>query len=249
MVSTTSNLIISEKFYKVSGFHGANLQYIALILKLGKVSQFGGTFSPKLTLKLAEPRSIYKNWDVFHCGPHLIFFLQYLKVIVLMPSSVQCVTYQLKNFQKRAKWAASWQNQQNGMCAQRRLRSAWASTQSDQRKMKKSDEESLAPKLPTECTAKTLMKLGRCQGWSESSQGAQLFCWFRHEAAQKYWTRKLLMVISYVNKTQKCWVFAQVFFLCIKLQYWLSVITWPSKIGRMFLYFRILRIMPTPHKE
>ena len=30
------------------------------------------------------------------------------------------------------KWAASWQNQQNGMCAQRRLRSAWASVQYDQ---------------------------------------------------------------------------------------------------------------------
>ena len=29
-------------------------------------------------------------------------------------------------------WAASWQNQQNGMCAQQRLRSAWASAQSDQ---------------------------------------------------------------------------------------------------------------------
>ena len=29
-------------------------------------------------------------------------------------------------------WAASWQNQQNGMCAQRRLRSAWTSAQSDQ---------------------------------------------------------------------------------------------------------------------
>ena len=29
-------------------------------------------------------------------------------------------------------WAASWQNHQNGICAQRRLRSAWASAQSDQ---------------------------------------------------------------------------------------------------------------------
>ena len=28
-------------------------------------------------------------------------------------------------------WAPSWQNQQNGMCTQWRLRSAWASTQSD----------------------------------------------------------------------------------------------------------------------
>ena len=30
-------------------------------------------------------------------------------------------------------WATSWQNQQNGMCAQRRLRSAWAAAQSDWR--------------------------------------------------------------------------------------------------------------------
>ena len=29
-------------------------------------------------------------------------------------------------------WAASWQNVQNGLCAQRRFRSAWASSQSDQ---------------------------------------------------------------------------------------------------------------------
>ena len=29
-------------------------------------------------------------------------------------------------------WAASWQNQQIGMCAQQRLRSAWASAQSEQ---------------------------------------------------------------------------------------------------------------------
>ena len=29
-------------------------------------------------------------------------------------------------------WAVAWQNQQNGMCAQQRLRSAWASAQSDQ---------------------------------------------------------------------------------------------------------------------
>ena len=32
-------------------------------------------------------------------------------------------------------WAASWQNQQNDLCAQRRLRSAWASAQSDQSSM------------------------------------------------------------------------------------------------------------------
>ena len=48
------------------------------------------------------------------------------------------------------KWVASWQNQQNGMCAQRRLRSA----QADQ-SLRCPHEESLGPKLPIERTAKT----------------------------------------------------------------------------------------------
>ena len=32
-------------------------------------------------------------------------------------------------------------------------------------------------------TAKTLIRLGECPGWSESSLGAQSFCWFCHVAA------------------------------------------------------------------
>ena len=78
-------------------------------------------------------------------------------------------------------WATSWENQQNGMCAQRRLRSDWASAQSDQ-SLRCPHEETLGPWLPTECTAKTLIRLGGCPGWSESSLGAQSLCWFCHEA-------------------------------------------------------------------
>ena len=74
-------------------------------------------------------------------------------------------------------WAASWQNQQNGMCAQRRLRSAWASAQSDQ------SLRCLRSLATLERTAKTLIRLGGCPGWFESSLGAQPFCWFYHEAA------------------------------------------------------------------
>ena len=44
------------------------------------------------------------------------------------------------------------------LCAQRRLRSAWASAQSDQ-SLRCPHEESLGSKLPTERTAKTLMRL------------------------------------------------------------------------------------------
>ena len=79
-------------------------------------------------------------------------------------------------------WAASSQNQQNGMCAQRRLTSAWTSAQSDQ-SLRCPHEESLSPWLPIERTTKTLIRLSGCPGWSESSLGSQSFGWFCHEAA------------------------------------------------------------------
>ena len=44
-------------------------------------------------------------------------------------------------------------------------------------------EETLGPQLPTECTAKTLIRLGGCQADTEPSLGAQSLCWFCHKAA------------------------------------------------------------------
>ena len=49
------------------------------------------------------------------------------------------------------------------VCAQRRLRSAWAYAQSDQ-SLRCPHEEILGPQLPTERTAKTLIRLGGCPG-------------------------------------------------------------------------------------
>ena len=57
------------------------------------------------------------------------------------------------------------------VCAQRRLRSAWASAQSDQ-SLRCPHEEALDPKLSIKRTVKTLISLGGCPGWSESSLGA-----------------------------------------------------------------------------
>ena len=69
------------------------------------------------------------------------------------------------------------------VCAQRKLRSAWASAQFDQ-----SLRCALNGLLRTQAffmrTAKSLIRLGGCPGWSESSLGAQSHCWFCHEAAQ-----------------------------------------------------------------
>ena len=68
------------------------------------------------------------------------------------------------------------------LCDQRRLISAWASAQSDQ-----SLRCALSAYLRTQgifmWTAKTLIRLGECPGWSESSLGAYSNFWFCHVAA------------------------------------------------------------------
>ena len=47
-------------------------------------------------------------------------------------------------------------------------------------------EETLGPYLPVERTAKTLIRLWVCPGWSKSSLGTQSFCWFCHAVAHMY---------------------------------------------------------------
>ena len=51
--------------------------------------------------------------------------------------------------------------------------SDWASAQSDQ-SQRCPPEAKLGPKLPTERTAKTLIRLGGCPGWSESWLGTKV---------------------------------------------------------------------------
>ena len=72
----------------------------------------------------------------------------------------------------RFTWAAAWQSQQNGHCVQRRHRSACASAQSDQ-SLRCPHEQTLGPQLPIERTTKTLIRLGGCRCWSESSLGTK----------------------------------------------------------------------------
>ena len=69
----------------------------------------------------------------------------------------------------KTKWATARQNQQNDMCAQRRLRSAWASAQSDQSSLStRRNHKSLSSFLL--CSQWRL----RCASWSESSLGAHV---------------------------------------------------------------------------
>ena len=63
----------------------------------------------------------------------------------------------------------------NDMCAKQGLSSGWASAQSDQSSM--STLTNLDPELPTERTAKALIRLGGCRAHMS-------LCMFCHAAAQ-----------------------------------------------------------------
>ena len=69
-------------------------------------------------------------------------------------------------------WARAWQNQQYDLCIQWLLRLAWASPSLIS--FHCLHEKALGPWLPLERTAKTLIRLGGCPGWSESSLGAHI---------------------------------------------------------------------------
>ena len=68
------------------------------------------------------------------------------------------------------------------LCAQQRLKSAWASPQTDQT-FCCPHEETLCLYLPNECTTETPNWLSGCPGWSESSLGSPVYC-FCHVLAQ-----------------------------------------------------------------
>ena len=77
------------------------------------------------------------------------------------------------------KWSASWQNQQS---------ECMPSEDSDRPGHPPSLIRVFAVRIGSlatiKHTVKTLIRLGRCSGWSESSLGAQPHCLFCHEAAQ-----------------------------------------------------------------
>ena len=119
----------------------------------------------------------------------------------------------------------SWQNQQNDLCAQQRLRSAWASTQSDQ------------SSLCTLWVAKDPVLLhADCKDWSDwSSAQADLnlcwahrsFCWFCYLVAQiiflsipaddddALFTPEVIAVIPYAMEVSTLYVGITVFKIVI----------------------------------
>ena len=104
----------------------------------------------------------------------------------------------IKILSHQDKWATAWQNQQNDLCTQRRLRSAWASAQSDQ-------------SLPSLCALRITSDLRLLHADSEDSDqtgrrsrliwvftGRMSFCWFCHAVAQFF---NLLLFLKVCKST------------------------------------------------
>ena len=82
-------------------------------------------------------------------------------------------------------WATTWQNQQNDLYAQLRLRSAWASAQSDQSLLR----APWAAKDPRFCSCR---QRRLWSDWADAQADLSLcwaqksFCWFYHAVAQLF---------------------------------------------------------------
>ena len=64
-------------------------------------------------------------------------------------------------------------------------------------------EESWDLKLSVERTEKTLIRLGRCPGWSESSPGAHPVCWLCQEVA-RFLLLQLVLVQTLTEQSHIC---------------------------------------------
>ena len=82
-------------------------------------------------------------------------------------------------------------------------------------------------------TAKTLIRLGGCPGWSESSVGAQPFCWFCHVADQIYCNG--FIVTETWPKQRKYWCIFGSCFIQKKEKHEFSSISCKSLLQCLFL--------------
>ena len=166
---------------------------------------------------VSSPSCFFLKWVRF-------FFAANSASILLCSSSAAFVcisSTSSRNYKRREKkkrnWASAQQNQQNDLCTQRRLRSAWASAQSDW-SFRCPPEEALGPWLPS--TQRRLIRVGRSPGWSDFSLGVLVVLWFCHASTNsntrhsKFFT---LIFVHPVNRKKINWAYHKKIFSPILL--------------------------------
>ena len=123
---------------------------------------------------------------------HLILALEHTIIFVGIPKYISVNNILL--VQSTNMRAISWQNHQNHLCTQWRLRSAWASAQSDHRPVW--SETSLSSWRNLGFLATHWAHSEDWSDWADAKANLnlrwahRLFCWFCHAAAhhEKVWT-------------------------------------------------------------
>ena len=104
----------------------------------------------------------------------------------------------------KKKRATSWQNQQNDLCTQQRLKSSWASAQSDQ-SLRCLHEETLGPQLLIECTVKPVQTEQMPRLLCVFTGCTDHFFWFCHEAAHLQKKKSFLLWWINLQKINTAW--------------------------------------------
>ena len=100
-------------------------------------------------------------------------------------------------------------------------------------------------------TAKTLIRLGRCLGWSESSLAAHSLCWFCHEVAhimKSSWSiDSLFITLNFLR------LFRASFQLCVTRDFLSHSTTkpakWPVCPAKTQISLGIRHTLSNPHEE
>ena len=134
-------------------------------------------------------------------------------------------TINLNYHQLLTKWAASWQNQQND-CAQQRLRSAWASTQTDRSSLcaqwvakdssflhADSGDSGRMPRLIWVFAGRTIILLVL------SRSGSFLFLWL---FISTLWVQRYPYIVGWARRTQQSEL--PLIILCRMVHYWTTII-------------------------
>ena len=103
-----------------------------------------------LSYPLSAQRRLWSDWadpqadlSLHWVHSHFVGFVM-LRLLYSKSNPTENYYFTVNSFKQLYIWDASWQNKQNGMGAQRQLRSAWASAQSDQ-SLRCPHEETLGP--------------------------------------------------------------------------------------------------------
>ena len=130
-----------------------------------------GVFSIKLTMSLRGKCVYYCDWERNPAYKEWVWPFKGDKLKALCTACNQSIDI----------WAALWKKQKNGMCAQRRLRPAWASAQSDQ--------SSLCAQWVAKDPSFLHADSEDWSDWADAQADLSLhwvhmpFCWICHEAA------------------------------------------------------------------